>query len=103
MRPGRFDRQVMVSYPDIKGREEILKVHARGKPLAPDVNLKTIAKSTAGFTGADLENLLNEAALLAARQEFEGDHHGGNRRGHDQGGGGHGEEEPRDDGPAKRS
>ena len=63
MRPGRFDRQVVVSYPDIKGREEILKVHARGKPLAPDVNLKTIAKSTAGFTGADLENLLNEAAL----------------------------------------
>ena len=68
MRPGRFDRQVVVSYPDIKGREEILKVHARGKPLAPDVNLKTIAKSTAGFTGADLENLLNEAALLAARR-----------------------------------
>lgn len=68
MRPGRFDRQVMVGYPDIKGREEILKVHARGKPLAPDVELKTIAKSTAGFTGADLENLLNEAALLAARK-----------------------------------
>ena len=70
MRPGRFDRQVVVSYPDIKGREEILKVHARGKPLAPDVNLKTIAKSTAGFTGADLENLLNEAALLAARRNL---------------------------------
>ena len=66
MRPGRFDRQVIVGRPDIKGREEILKVHAKGKPLAPDVNLKTIAKSTAGFTGADLENLLNEAALLAA-------------------------------------
>lgn len=59
-----------MSYPDIKGREEILKVHARGKPLAPDVNLKTIAKSTAGFTGADLENLLNEAALLAARRNL---------------------------------
>ncbi|MGX8711387.1 MAG: ATP-dependent zinc metalloprotease FtsH [bacterium] len=70
MRPGRFDRQVMVGYPDIKGREEILKVHARGKPIAPDVNLKTIAKSTAGFTGADLENLLNEAALLAARKSL---------------------------------
>lgn len=70
MRPGRFDRQVMVGYPDIKGREEILKVHARGKPLAPDVDLKTIAKSTAGFTGADLENLLNEAALLSARKNY---------------------------------
>ena len=70
MRPGRFDRQVMVGRPDIKGREEILKVHARGKPLAPDVNLRTIAKSTAGFTGADLENLLNEAALLAARKNL---------------------------------
>ena len=68
MRPGRFDRQVVVGYPDIKGREEILRVHARGKPLAPDVELKTIAQSTAGFTGADLENLLNEAALLAARK-----------------------------------
>lgn len=70
MRPGRFDRQVMVGYPDIKGREEILKVHARGKPIAPDVSLKTIAKSTAGFTGADLENLLNEAALLSARKNL---------------------------------
>ena len=70
MRPGRFDRQVIVGRPDIKGREEILKVHAKGKPLAPDVNLKTIAKSTAGFTGADLENLLNEAALLAARRDL---------------------------------
>ncbi len=68
MRPGRFDRQVMVGRPDIRGREEILRVHARGKPLAPDVVLSTIAKSTAGFTGADLENLLNEAALLAARK-----------------------------------
>ena len=67
LRPGRFDRQIMVNYPDVKGREEILKVHSRGKPLAPDVNLKTIAQSTAGFTGADLANLLNEAALLAAR------------------------------------
>ena len=68
MRPGRFDRQVIVSYPDINGRESILKVHALKKPLAPDVKLKTIAKTTAGFTGADLENLLNEAALLAARK-----------------------------------
>ena len=70
MRPGRFDRQVMVGYPDIKGREAILKVHAKGKPIAPDVKLDTIAKSTAGFTGADLENLLNEAALLAARRNL---------------------------------
>ena len=68
LRPGRFDRQVTVSYPDVKGREEILKVHARGKPLAPDVELKVIAQSTSGFTGADLENLLNESALLAARK-----------------------------------
>ncbi len=69
LRPGRFDRQVVVSYPDVAGREAILKVHARKKPLAPDVKLKTIAKTTAGFTGADLENLLNEAALLAARAD----------------------------------
>ena len=68
LRPGRFDRQVTVGYPDILGREAILKVHARKKPLAPDVKLKTIAKTTAGFTGADLANLLNEAALLAARR-----------------------------------
>ncbi len=67
LRPGRFDRQITVNYPDVKGREEILKVHSRGKPLGPDVNLATIAKSTAGFTGADLENLLNEAALLSVR------------------------------------
>ena len=67
-RPGRFDRQIMVGYPDVKGREEILKVHSRGKPLAPDVSLKVIAQTSAGFTGADLENLLNEAALLAARK-----------------------------------
>ena len=70
LRPGRFDRRVVVSYPDIKGREEILKVHARGKPMAPDVELRKIAGSTAGFTGADLENLLNEAALLAARKNL---------------------------------
>ncbi len=68
LRPGRFDRQVVVGYPDVKGREEILKVHSSGKPLGPDVSLKTIAQTTAGFTGADLENLLNEAALLAARK-----------------------------------
>lgn len=70
MRPGRFDRQVTVSYPDMNGRFEILKVHSKGKPLAPDVDLMTIAKSTSGFTGADLENLLNEAALLAARKDL---------------------------------
>lgn len=68
LRPGRFDRQILVSYPDVKGREEILKVHTRNKPLAPDVDLETIAKSTVGFTGADLENLVNEASLLAARK-----------------------------------
>ena len=68
LRPGRFDRQITVNYPDVKGREDILKVHSRSKPLGPDVSLETIAKSTAGFTGADLENLLNEAALLAARK-----------------------------------
>lgn len=68
LRPGRFDRQVTVGYPDVKGREAILKVHSRTKPLAPDVRLDVIAQSTVGFTGADLENLLNEAALLAARR-----------------------------------
>ena len=67
LRPGRFDRQVVVNYPDVKGREAILKVHSRGKPLATDVDLSVIAKTTAGFTGADLENLMNEAALLAAK------------------------------------
>ena len=69
LRPGRFDRQIVVNYPDVKGREEILKVHAKNKPLGPDVDLKVIAKTTQGFTGADLENLLNEAALLAARAD----------------------------------
>ena len=68
LRPGRFDRQVFVGLPDIKGREEILKIHARGKPLAEDVDLARVARATAGFTGADLENLLNEAALLTGRQ-----------------------------------
>ena len=67
LRPGRFDRQIVVGYPDVKGREEILHVHAKNKPLGPDVDLKVIAQTTQGFTGADLENLLNEAALLAAR------------------------------------
>lgn len=67
LRPGRFDRQITVGYPDIKGREAILKVHTRNKKLAPDISLATIAKGTAGFTGADLANLVNEAALLAAR------------------------------------
>lgn len=68
LRPGRFDRQILVGYPDVNGREAILKVHTRNKPLAPDVDLETIAKSTVGFTGADLENLVNEASLLAARK-----------------------------------
>ena len=68
LRPGRFDRQVYVGYPDIKGREAILKVHARNKPLGDDVSLAELAKGTGGFTGADLENLMNEAALLAARK-----------------------------------
>ena len=67
LRPGRFDRQVTVTYPDVKGREAILKIHSRNKPLGPDVDLNVIARSTAGFTGADLENLMNESALLAAR------------------------------------
>ena len=67
LRPGRFDRQIYVNTPDVRGREAILKVHARNKPLAPDVNFKTVARMTAGFSGADIENLLNEAAILAAR------------------------------------
>ncbi|WP_207646821.1 ATP-dependent zinc metalloprotease FtsH [Angelakisella massiliensis] len=69
MRPGRFDRHVTVGYPDVKGREAILKVHTRNKPVGPDVDLKVIAQTTGGFTGADLENLVNEAALLAARKD----------------------------------
>ncbi len=68
MRPGRFDRQIYVNMPDVKGREAILKVHARNKPLAKDVNLKAVARMTAGFSGADLENLLNEAAIIATRE-----------------------------------
>ncbi|KPU42758.1 ATP-dependent zinc metalloprotease FtsH [Oxobacter pfennigii] len=68
LRPGRFDRQILVGVPDIKGREEILKVHSKGKPLAEEVNLSTLAKRTPGFTGADLENLMNEAALLSVRR-----------------------------------
>jgi cell division protease FtsH len=71
LRPGRFDRQVMIDRPDVQGREQILKVHAKGKPLASDVDLKLLAKRTPGFTGADLANLLNEGALLAARHEKE--------------------------------
>ena len=69
MRPGRFDRQIVVGYPDVKGREAILKVHTKSKNVGPDVDLGTIAKSTVGFTGADLENLVNEACLLAARKD----------------------------------
>lgn len=67
LRPGRFDRQIVINRPDILGREQILKVHAKNKPLAEEVDLKVLAKRTPGFTGADLQNLLNEAALLAAR------------------------------------
>lgn len=69
LRPGRFDRQVAVGRPDVKGREEILEVHSKGKPLADDVDLKEVARTTAGFTGADLENLMNEAAILAAKEQ----------------------------------
>ena len=69
LRPGRFDRQVAVGRPDVKGREEILQVHSKGKPLAEDVDLEEVARTTAGFTGADLENLMNEAAILAAREQ----------------------------------
>ena len=67
LRPGRFDRRVMVGVPDVRGREEILRVHAKGKPLGDDVDLRQIAQTTAGFTGAELENLLNEAAIHAAK------------------------------------
>ena len=69
LRPGRFDRQVAVGRPDVRGREEILEVHSKGKPLADDVDLKEVARTTAGFTGADLENLMNEAAILAAKEQ----------------------------------
>jgi ATP-dependent metalloprotease FtsH len=68
LRPGRFDRRVVVGVPDVKGREEILKVHSRGKPLSPEIDLEILAKRTPGFTGADLENMMNEAAILAARK-----------------------------------
>ena len=95
LRPGRFDRQVYVGMPDIKGREAILKIHARGKPLADDVDLKSIAKGTPGFSGADLENLMNEAALLAVY------HDGGLRRGNTQGRDGPRKEEPQDVGQGK--
>ncbi len=80
LRPGRFDRQIVVGYPDVKGREQILKVHTKSKSIGPDVDLTTIAKSTVGFTGADLENLVNEACLLAARK-IKGNHHGRNSGG----------------------
>ena len=95
LRPGRFDRQIVVNRPDVKGREEILRVHARNKPLAPDVNLEIIAKRTPGFTGADLENVLNEAALLAARKKQRRDHQRGHRRGHRSRHGRAGEAQPR--------
>src|SRR3954451_7550811 len=69
LRPGRFDRQVLIDAPDLAGREEILGVHTRGKPLAQDVDLKLIARQTAGLTGADLENIANEAAIFAGREK----------------------------------
>ena len=69
LRPGRFDRKIVVGRPDVAGREEILNVHAKNKPLGDDVDLKQVAQTTAGFTGADLENLLNEAAILTAKEE----------------------------------
>ena len=68
LRPGRFDRKVTVGRPDVRGREEILEVHAKGKPLGDDVDLKKIARTTVGFTGADLENLLNESAIVCAKE-----------------------------------
>ncbi len=71
LRPGRFDRQIVVDYPDIKGREEVLKVHSKGKPMADDVNLKEVAKTTTGYSGAELSNLLNEAAIIAAKRNNE--------------------------------
>lgn len=81
LRPGRFDRQVVLDIPDIKGREEILKVHAKGKPLAQDVNLKVLARRTPGFTGADLANTLNEA-VFGGQEEPAGHPDGRLRRGH---------------------
>ena len=69
LRPGRFDRRVILDNPDVKGREEILRVHAKGKPLEEDVNFEVVAKQTTGFSGADLANLVNESAILAARRK----------------------------------
>ncbi len=86
LRPGRFDRQILVGYPDVKGREEILKVHVRNKPMGPDVNLQDHGQDHGGFTGADLENLVNEAALLAARANKQCHYHEGDRGRHHQGG-----------------
>ena len=74
LRPGRFDRQIGVDAPDLNGRHQILKVHSRGKPIAADIDLLSVARRTPGFTGADLANVLNEAALLTARQQREADH-----------------------------
>ena len=82
LRPGRFDRQIVVAQPDLAGRKGILKVHARGKPIAPDADLDIIARRTPGFTGADLANVINEGALLTARRQRQADHHGRARGGH---------------------
>jgi cell division protease FtsH len=81
MRPGRFDRQVVVPIPDIKGREAILRVHTKKNPLSGNVSLQVLARGTPGFTGADLENMVNEGALLAARQGKKSDRNGRSRTG----------------------
>ena len=96
LRPGRFDRRVVVGAPDVKGREEILKVHAAGKPLGDDIDFKQIAQTTAGFTGAELENLLNEAAILAAKEKTSLSDPEGYQGGLYQGRSGKGEKEPGD-------
>ncbi len=94
LRPGRFDRKVIVDRADVKGREEILRIHARNKPLADDVDLEVLARRTPGFSGADLDNLMNEAAILAARRGKKSHHHGGLRRGHRPGADGPGAQAP---------
>ncbi len=97
LRPGRFDRKIVVDRPDVQGREAILRVHARNKPLAGDVSLEVLARRTPGFSGADLESVMNEGAILAARREPQRDHHGRPGRGHRPGGHGSCAEEPHPD------
>ena len=103
LRPGRFDRQVLVDRPDINGREAILKIHSKNVLLAPDVDLRKVAGRTPGFVGADLANLINEAALLAARKNKEKVGVGGFRRGHRPGGCGSAEKEPGDEFAGERN